>query len=178
MRWAAPAAELRSCLLLPAPIAERHMSQEWRASRAAGAAGRTGALLPILLLSAVPLPRWAWGRPHSPSAFWHIRSSMAASADPSWVGNGFPDSSTVRLVALRYGRPASHAMRANLPPSRSPSFLPSPVIAPLTTLGHWQREIETWTDMNCVVYAGSQADRECIKASRNKQAHCCPLLSK
>ena len=21
------------------------------------------------------------------------------------------------------------------------------VIAPLTTLGHWQREIETWTDM-------------------------------
>ncbi|KAL4858846.1 Chromodomain-helicase-DNA-binding protein 6 [Chlorella vulgaris] len=37
------------------------------------------------------------------------------------------------------------------------------VIAPLTTLGHWQREIETWTDMNCVVYAGSQADRELIQ---------------
>jgi superfamily II DNA or RNA helicase len=33
------------------------------------------------------------------------------------------------------------------------------VIAPLTTLGHWQREIETWTDMDCVVYAGSAADR-------------------
>jgi chromodomain-helicase-DNA-binding protein 7 len=25
------------------------------------------------------------------------------------------------------------------------------VIAPLTTLGHWQREIQTWTDMDCVV---------------------------
>lgn len=37
------------------------------------------------------------------------------------------------------------------------------VVAPLTTLGHWQREIETWTDMNCIVYAGSQADRDVIK---------------
>jgi hypothetical protein len=37
------------------------------------------------------------------------------------------------------------------------------VIAPLTTLGHWQREIETWTDMNCVVYAGGAADRELIQ---------------
>ena len=33
------------------------------------------------------------------------------------------------------------------------------VIAPLTTLGHWQREITTWTDMDCMVYAGSAADR-------------------
>ena len=37
------------------------------------------------------------------------------------------------------------------------------MIAPLTTLGHWQREIETWTDMNCVVYAGGAADRELIQ---------------
>lgn len=34
------------------------------------------------------------------------------------------------------------------------------VIAPLTTLGHWQRELETWTAMNVVVYAGGQADRD------------------
>ncbi len=26
------------------------------------------------------------------------------------------------------------------------------LVAPLTTLGHWQREIETWTDMVRVVY--------------------------
>lgn len=26
---------------------------------------------------------------------------------------------------------------------------PHIVIAPLTTLGHWQREIKTWTDMVC-----------------------------
>lgn len=37
------------------------------------------------------------------------------------------------------------------------------VLAPLTTLGHWQREIEAWTDMNCVVYAGSAVDRSVIQ---------------
>ncbi|KAL6771482.1 hypothetical protein ACKKBG_A26555 [Auxenochlorella protothecoides x Auxenochlorella symbiontica] len=37
------------------------------------------------------------------------------------------------------------------------------VVAPLTTLGHWQREIEAWTALDCVVYAGSAADREAIQ---------------
>lgn len=36
------------------------------------------------------------------------------------------------------------------------------VIAPLTTLGHWQREIETWTDMNCLVYCGTRDDKSVI----------------
>lgn len=44
------------------------------------------------------------------------------------------------------------------------------IIAPLTTLGHWQREVETWTSMNCVVYAGSAADRATIQA----RSCCCP----
>lgn len=26
------------------------------------------------------------------------------------------------------------------------------LVAPLTTLGHWQREVETWTDMVRVLY--------------------------
>ncbi|KAF5833766.1 P-loop containing nucleoside triphosphate hydrolase protein [Dunaliella salina] len=38
--------------------------------------------------------------------------------------------------------------------------LPFLLVAPLTTLGHWQREIETWTDMNVVLYVGSAADRQ------------------
>jgi len=36
------------------------------------------------------------------------------------------------------------------------------VIAPLTTLGHWQREIETWTDMNCILYCGNANDKQII----------------
>ena len=37
------------------------------------------------------------------------------------------------------------------------------IIAPLTTLGHWKREIETWTDMNCVLYCGTAKDKAVIK---------------
>ena len=33
------------------------------------------------------------------------------------------------------------------------------VVAPLTTLGHWLREIQTWTDLDVVQYTGSGADR-------------------
>lgn len=34
------------------------------------------------------------------------------------------------------------------------------VVAPLTTLGHWAREIETWTPMNSVTFSGGKDDRQ------------------
>jgi superfamily II DNA or RNA helicase len=38
------------------------------------------------------------------------------------------------------------------------------VVAPLTTLTHWQREVHKWTHMNAVVYDGSAADKAaCFK---------------
>lgn len=37
------------------------------------------------------------------------------------------------------------------------------VVAPVSTLAHWQREIESLTDMNCVVYAGSMEDRTIMR---------------
>ena len=37
------------------------------------------------------------------------------------------------------------------------------VLAPLSTLAHWQREFETWTEMNAVVYHGSFESRERIR---------------
>ncbi|CAK0786707.1 hypothetical protein CVIRNUC_009921 [Coccomyxa viridis] len=40
---------------------------------------------------------------------------------------------------------------------------PHIVIAPLTTLGHWKREIQTWTDMNVLEYTGSKHDRQIIR---------------
>ena len=33
------------------------------------------------------------------------------------------------------------------------------VIAPLTTLGHWKREMEKWTEMNVVLLDGNAEDR-------------------
>jgi len=37
------------------------------------------------------------------------------------------------------------------------------VVAPLSTLGHWQREFRAWSDMNVIVYHGSQSSRERIQ---------------
>jgi SNF2 family DNA or RNA helicase len=37
------------------------------------------------------------------------------------------------------------------------------VIAPLSTLVNWQREIAAWTDFDCVMYHGSHEDRELIR---------------
>jgi SNF2 family DNA or RNA helicase len=36
------------------------------------------------------------------------------------------------------------------------------VVAPLSTLPHWQREVETWTNMNAIVYHGDQESRDLI----------------
>jgi len=36
------------------------------------------------------------------------------------------------------------------------------VIAPLSSIPHWQHEFEAWTDMNVIVLKGNQAARDCI----------------
>ena len=36
------------------------------------------------------------------------------------------------------------------------------IVAPLSTLGHWQREFETWSNLNVVLYHGTQASRDLI----------------
>ena len=37
------------------------------------------------------------------------------------------------------------------------------MIAPLSTIGNWQREFETWTDINAIVYHGSVHSRNNIQ---------------
>ena len=37
------------------------------------------------------------------------------------------------------------------------------IVAPLSTVGHWQREFETWTDMNAVIFHGTQEARDAIR---------------
>jgi len=39
------------------------------------------------------------------------------------------------------------------------------IVAPLSTLGHWEREFKGWTDLNCVTYIGNAASREQIRSS-------------
>ncbi|KAG6952091.1 hypothetical protein JG688_00013428 [Phytophthora aleatoria] len=44
---------------------------------------------------------------------------------------------------------------------RSPQ--PFIIVAPLSTLGHWQREFDSWTNLNAVVYHGSAAARDVLQ---------------
>jgi len=47
---------------------------------------------------------------------------------------------------------------------------PCMVVAPLTTLGHWKREIETWTDLvrGCWVEGEGGWQRTAIAAARQR----------
>ena len=40
---------------------------------------------------------------------------------------------------------------------------PFMIIAPLSTIPHWRRELENWTDMNCLVYHGNAEARQIIR---------------
>ena len=53
------------------------------------------------------------------------------------------------IAVMEYMRKYKHDYR--------PTFC---VIAPLSTLMHWRREIEKWTDMNAVIYDGTAIDRQ------------------
>ena len=37
------------------------------------------------------------------------------------------------------------------------------IIAPLSTINNWQREFETWTEMNVLLYHGSSASRTILQ---------------
>lgn len=50
------------------------------------------------------------------------------------------------------------------------------VIAPLSTLAHWQREFEAWTDLNTIIYHGSAEDRDQIR--RYEMAYECDRPSR
>ena len=77
---------------------------------------------------------------------------------------------------LRVVMHSAHSPSAQCNPTCALLCFAFAVIAPLTTLGHWQREIETWTDMNCVVYAGGQEDRRIIEVRGNALAVLRPVL--
>jgi superfamily II DNA or RNA helicase len=40
---------------------------------------------------------------------------------------------------------------------------PFMIIAPLSTIPHWRRELENWTEMNCLVYHGNAEARQIIR---------------
>lgn len=96
---------------------------------------------------------------------------------PSPCRPGSTGGSTTGVVGVRNTCPPgpSLTLASQDMPAPALSHPPLAVIAPLTTLGHWQREVETWTDMNCVVYAGTAQDRAAIQVPRARASpsHSC-----
>jgi len=37
------------------------------------------------------------------------------------------------------------------------------IVVPLSTLGNWQREFDAWTDLNAIVYHGTQISRNMLR---------------
>lgn len=77
---------------------------------------------------------------------WYARRSVML-ADEMGLGKTIQSVSTLNFIWQQEG-------------IRGP-FL---VIAPLSTLSHWLREFEGWTDMNAIVYHGSHESRELIRS--------------
>lgn len=46
---------------------------------------------------------------------------------------------------------------------RSDALGPFLIIVPLSTISHWQREFERWTEMNLILYHGNATSRELLR---------------
>jgi len=76
----------------------------------------------------------------------YVNKRSSILADEMGLGKTLQTCSFVNLVATRFNQ-------------RGP-FL---VVAPLSTLEHWKREFDAWTNLNAFIYHGSQKDRELIR---------------
>ena len=68
------------------------------------------------------------------------------------------------LLADEMGLGKTAQIVATLSLLRSTQGLGGPflVFAPLSTISHWAREVEAWSEMRCVVLHGTAADREVL----------------
>ena len=79
--------------------------------------------------------RWCW--------YQHCNSILA---DEMGLGK------TVQIVSVLRDISMNHGITG-----------PFLVLAPLSTLAHWQKEFERWSDLNAVIYHGSPASKEIIQ---------------
>jgi chromodomain-helicase-DNA-binding protein 7 len=75
-------------------------------------------------------------------AFNYLQKRSSILADEMGLGKTVQTVSLVRMAKERYGAQG-----------------PALIVAPLSTLAHWQREFEHWSALDVMVYHGSQASR-------------------
>jgi chromodomain-helicase-DNA-binding protein 7 len=66
-------------------------------------------------------------------------------------------------VEMGLGKTLQTAAFVNLVATRLHRRGPFLIVAPLSTIQHWYREFTTWTDLNTIIYHGSQEDRSIIR---------------
>ncbi|KAL7559116.1 hypothetical protein ACA910_017527 [Epithemia clementina (nom. ined.)] len=76
----------------------------------------------------------------------YVNKRSCILADEMGLGKTLQTAATLNIVATQIQHTAT--------------FL---IIAPLSTIPHWLREFESWTDLNAIVYHGSAEDRQLIR---------------
>lgn len=82
----------------------------------------------------------------------------------TWLASNFIfDRSSILCDEMGLGKTLQTAAFIDLLHKKLHARGPFLVIAPLSTIPHWQREFTTWTNLNTIVYHGSASDRKIIR---------------
>ena len=82
----------------------------------------------------------------------------------AWLTSNFIfDRSSILCDEMGLGKTLQTAAFIDLVAKKLHRHGPFLIVAPLSTIPHWQREFMSWTDLNTFVYHGSAQDREIIR---------------
>lgn len=82
----------------------------------------------------------------------------------TWLTSNFVcDLSAILCDEMGLGKTLQTAAFVDLVDKKLHRRGPFLIVAPLSTIPHWQREFTNWTDLNTIVYHGSARDRELIR---------------
>jgi len=83
----------------------------------------------------------------------------------SWLlSNYINDRSSILADEMGLGKTVQTAIYINTAATYLHKWGPILIVAPLSTIPHWQREFTGWTNLNTIVYHGSLKDRELIRS--------------
>ena len=82
----------------------------------------------------------------------------------TWLASNYIfDRSSILCDEMGLGKTLQTAAFIDLLAKKMHRRGPYLIVAPLSTIPHWQREFNNWTDLNTIVYHGSAKDRELIR---------------
>ena len=67
------------------------------------------------------------------------------------------------LIEMGLGKTVQTAAFVSLVATRLHRRGPFLIVVPLSTVQHWHRELDSWTNLNMIIYHGSRDDRDIIR---------------